>query len=802
MRSFASQELLDNIHAIVNEADIRLDPLDSFSYAIPSSGYLDRLSEIRSRCKARLKSLAHRHGQAAYDRFEHEMSALGEFSDYLLLMADFLAMCRAQGILTWTRGSAANSLVCYCLRIHDIDPIRYKLLFERFVNPARKKLPDVDIDVQSDRVDDVRRLIREHMEGLEGKGNTLPICTYGTLANRSAFRTMAEAQGFSKDRIDELAALLPQMIDSGMVKDESEAYALLKEEDPALYELASAVFDAPSGVGQHACGIAFGTHERPLDLWVPNYRIGSSDAVVTQYNMAAIEALGLTKQDWLKLDTLRIMAGTLRLAGRDDRYLRDIPLDDSATFALLRSGKTEGIHTFQGSVQREGCIEVKPESIDDLVAVQALYRPSGTRTGFTKTFCNRRFGREKWEPSRNPIVAEVLSETYGLPIYQEQIMEIGAKMGMTGAEIDDLYKAIKTAKGIGRGAAELFEQFKPVFMRYALKYADNEAAEDDWRLFDAFQGYGFNRGHATAYALLGYRSAYLKTHHQREFYISILEAYPDNPTYITAALRDGYKFEPPDINGSSGGFSPGRTQKAIRVGLLRVRDVGVGAVAEIMRGQPFRSLEDLRERTQAKSVDRTVVANLAAVGALESIGIKGEEDDATHFRLLNFCLNKPKVFEGVEPDLGRRYNGGSWRFRGLLRGVERYTDKSFCAKLFWIPPGAEIHRKAAAMGGYYAWLLTVVDENGLPFDLIASDKKVQENETLQLLAAKNEDPGIVICVEGQCKQPFLPKRATGFQFWAISGAEDKNPQMWNADMEVANMVMYLAEQKRFARSAA
>jgi DNA polymerase-3 subunit alpha len=266
----------------------------------------------------------------AKDRFEYELGAMGEFAHYLLLVADGIRMAKQNGILTMVRGSAANSLVCYCLRVHDVDPIEYKLMFERFVNPARMKMPDIDIDTESDKRDLIVRMMTEHMEPLEGKDNVRPICTYGTLANRAAFRMMAEVEGFSKERIDELAALLPQMIDSGMVTDEATAYELLKDEDPELYDLASQVFDAPSTVSQHACGLAFGTRERPLNLWVPNYRIASSDALVTQYNMKYIEEMGLTKQDWLKLDTLRIMRRVLQLIGKDDRYLDEMPLDDKA----------------------------------------------------------------------------------------------------------------------------------------------------------------------------------------------------------------------------------------------------------------------------------------------------------------------------------------------------------------------------------------------------------------------------------------------------------------------------------------
>lgn len=804
--SWAAKQAVESIQAIVAEADIRLDPLDTFSYTIPRSGYQDPVEEVRRRSRARLKSLVAAHGEEARERFEYELDAMKDFAHYLLLVSDIVRMAREQGIYTWTRGSAANSIVCFCLHVHDIDSIHYKLLFERFVNPARKKLPDIDVDFEKHRQPDVAKLVMEHMAALEGDGNVRPICTYSTVSNRAAFRLMAESAGVSKERIDELAKLLPQMIDSGMVSDEEEAYELLREEVPELHGLAEQVFDAIGNVSQHACAFALGTEDRPLDEWVPDYLIASSNTLVTQYNMATIEALGFLKLDLLKLDTLSIMHNVARMLGKDMKWLDDILRDgpgsygiyDEPTYAMLRQGRTEGVHSFQGPTQRRGGIEVSVESDFDMVAVQALYRPSGTRTGFDKQFVNRKHNREDWEVD-HPLVAKTLNETYGLPIYQEQILEIGKDFGMSGEEIDDLYKAIKTAKGVGRGAAELFEEFKPTFMRYALEHMEEDDAEELWRLFDAFQGYGFNRGHATSYALLALKTAYLKAHYPQEFFTALLERYPDNPRYLAAAMSEGFAFESPDVNTSSGGFSRGTAKNTIQVGLLRVLGVGPGAVGEIVRNQPFASLDDLRERTQSNRVDSTVIENLGRVGALETLGIRGERDDVTDFELLKFCLRRPVAFRGCKPSMGRRNGGRSWQFLGLTTDVVPTTGKAFCAKLFWIPPvGNKLYSvKASAMGKFSAHLLTVVDVNGIPFDLIVAESKKTEGKLAKLLFEFAQ--GAVICAEGQIAMPFLRGGNPGFKLWGITGAENGNPQMWHCTEETAKEVIRLAQEKRAQR---
>jgi DNA polymerase III subunit alpha len=801
---WAEKQAIESIHEIVAESDVHIEPLDVFSYSLPRAKSDDPIEEIRRRSKRRLKTMIARHGSVASERFDYELGAMQEFANYLLIYADIVEMARDQGVYTWTRGSACASLVCYCLGVHEIDPIHYQLLFERFVNPARAKFPDVDIDIEAHRRDDVAKMVVEYMH--EIGQDVLPICTYSTLSNRNAFRLIAEAQGVPKERIDELAKLLPQMIDSGMVSSDEEAYEILREElGIEAHEDASALFDTIGGVSQHACAFAIGTKERPLDQWVPTYRIGSSDALVTQYNMKWIEAMGFLKLDLLRLDTLSILHSVARQLGEGTEWIdalgRSAPgvydSSDEPAFQLLRAGRTDGVFTFQGATQRRGCIEVAPETTQDLVAIQALYRPGSTRTGVDKKFVARRRGEEEWE-HLNEFTEKRWGDTYGLPIYQEQIMELGFDLGMSGEEVDDLYKAIKLAKGVGRGAAEAFANFEPTFRKHSGKKMPREDADHVWAEFDRMQGYSFNKAHATSFAVLGKKSAVCMAEHPLETFIAILERYPDNPRYIAAALQAGFSFEPPDVNVSTHQFSRGSDDKSIRVGFLRVEGIGPGAAGELVRNQPYASVEDLRERCNSTRVKQPTVEALRAIGAFESLGIDGDDDDLTQLRLLKMVLNKPQVFKGIKPSIPRR-SRGTWEYLGLQRDLDVTFGKRFCSKLFWLPPEAKLELKAAASGHYSAWLLKAVDENGVPFDLMVGENKDVEVKLLKALAKME---GAVVCLDGQVGLPFLRGGDTSFRVWGVTRAEEANPQMWNVSEDDAKLVSKLASYKRELRRAA
>lgn len=798
-----------NVLDIVAEADIRLDPLDKFSYSIPDSGYTDKITEVRNRIKPRLKKLVRKHGEIARERIEHELKAMGDFLDYLLMMADFIQWARKNGILTNTRGSAANSLLCYALKIHNIDSLEYKLTFERFVNPERKKLPDIDIDIQYDRYDDFMRMVREYVAEREGDDNLALLCNYGTLANRSTFRMVAESLGMDKETQDEIAGLLPQMIDSGLVDEEEDIWTALKEEYPDIYELASGVFDNIKSVGQHACGWIFGTHERPLSLWMPRYLIASSGQLVSQYDYKQALEFGWNKGDFLRLKMLTVISKCLAMIGKNPLDLEAIPLDDPDTFAMMRSGDTEGVFTVQGKTNRAGVMEVEAENEHNVIASVAIYRPSLTRPGYHRVYNRRRRGEEDvCYPS--DVAERVLGETHGLPVFQEQILDLGYGIGFDHMEAQELLDAIKLAKGVGRGAAEAFDKIRPKFVTRAIENGLTKTqAEETWELVGSFQGYGFNRGHATSYGILATRAAYLKCHYPQEYFVSLLDTYPEKGRYIADARAHGFKILTPDINLSTAGFSKGVDDKSIRVGLAAVDGIGPVALRAILAGQPFSSVDDLKERTPGTAVKVTTINNLAAVGAFQSFGIKPTEDDTEMFKLLGFLLDKPKAMQGCEPEHTKRRKSSSstWRHLGLERGAALTDQRASVSKLFWIPDisGTEkdstagvLKLKASPWARVKTYLLLAIDENGIPFHIMANEDKAEEAEYLKFIAKKHR--GSVICMEGSIRKPFDNDGPLGFRFFDVTGAFEGEPQVWSdKDEKLTKAFNVLHKRKRNAR---
>jgi DNA polymerase-3 subunit alpha len=799
------REGIQNAIEIAKEADIRLEPLDAFSYSIPFSGYDDPITAIRRRCKARLAELVGLHGKAARERFEAELEAMGEFAHYLLLMSDFLIAAHKQGILTNTRGSAANSILCYCLRIHDIDSIEEGLTFSRFFNPARKKLPDIDIDLERDRYEDfMQNIVIPKMDELEGEGQVIPICNYGTLANRSAFRLIAESLGIDKDKQDEISKLLPQLIDSGMVDEENDVYEVLKADFPEIYELASGVFDNIRNISVHACGWLFGTKDRPIQEWVPTALIASSNTTVTQFNLKSLGDMGLVKGDFLRLKTLSVIQRTRKALGQNTLSITDIPLDDPATFETIREGRTEGVFTLQGKENRRGVMEIQAQTYRDVIIAVALYRPALTRGKLHEKFNRRRKGLEEVSYP-HPIAEEILGWTHGIPVFQEQVMDIGYAVGMDDKGVDEIYEAIKLAKGIGRGAKQAFEKIRPKFFDAARSSDISESeAEGLWELVQGSQGYGFNKGHAASYGVLAVRAAYLKTHHPLEFFTALLDVYPEKAKYIAAARAEGMEFLPPSISTSGAGFTLDRGTGSIRVGLSRIRGLGPVAVRAIVDGQPYSSIDDFRERVPRSKVDASQLDALVSLGAFSDMGIPRSGTQLDEFKLLNFTLKKPEALKGKKPKhVGARTSERNWVHEGLTRDVEMNAPRHSVSKLFWIPDWTPYKRgekkidpifelKSSPFGQVKTYLLTALDENGLPFQIMVNEDKDEAN-VIKYLSAKCR--GMVVCLDGVIRGPFLTDGPLGFRCFGISGARFQNdPQIWTDDKKIKRHLVALSRR--------
>lgn len=793
---------LGNVEAIVQECDIRLEPLDKFQYSLPPSGRDDPVEAIRRRCKSRLASLIERHGRQARDRFEHELESMASFADYLLLMSDFIRKAKKQGILTWTRGSAANSLLCYCLEIHEIDSIEYGLIFSRFFNPARKKLPDIDVDIQPSRYNDFMQIVHEEMEPLVGKGQIVQISNWGTAANRRAFRMAASALGMPKEKQDEIAKLLPQMIDSGMIDEDTDIFMALREDYPELYEIASEIFDSITSVSQHACAWVFGTPDRPVAEWIPLYLIASSGTLVTQYDFKTLEDFGLTKMDFLRLKTLDIAAEAMRSAGKSPLDFHEIPLDDPQVMKMIREGHVDGVHTLQGKETRRGVMEIGAENVADLILAAALYRPANTREDKDKLYVERRRGGEILDYPHE-ILEAILGPTLGLSVFQEQAMEIVYEAGGDDSFVDDVYQGIKKAKGAGRGAKEIFDELEPRFIKLARRNlsCSKATALKIWEYVKSFQGYGFNKGHATSYGLLGYKMAWLKWYHPAEFFAAILQVYPERGNYIAAARAEGYKLLPPDVNRARRGFSLDKIEGGIRAGIDKVHGIGPKGASEIIEGAPFADYDDFVSRTTRTGVKTPSLDALRRVGAFSTVGISGDtkQKDRTQFEILGFCLDRPKAFRGVKPrHTAERTSQSGWRHLGRQKSVDLTEGRSSVSKLFWIPPESKFELKASPWAGVKAHLLEVVDENGVPFHLIVNENKTELVRLMKFLDKKCRDT--VICADGMVRLPFIQNGLTGFRFFGITGAYNGDPQIFHLleknEEKFKKAIIALDEMKR------
>lgn len=796
------KDALRSIEDIVEQSDIVLKPLDTFGYSIPPSGRDDPVKTIRRRIVDRVELLVEKHGDAARVRVEHELESMAGFADYLLLMSDFIRSAKKQGILTWTRGSAANSLLCYCLEIHEIDSIEYGLVFSRFFNPARKKLPDIDVDIQPSRYEDFMQIVHTKMEPLVGKGQIVQISNWGTAANRRAFRMAAGALGMPKEEQDEIAKLLPTMIDAGMIDEDADIFIALREDYPELYEIASDLFDSIQNVSQHACAWVFGTPDRPVAEWIPLYLIASSGTLVTQYDFKTLEDFGLTKMDFLRLKTLDIAAGALRAAGRSPLEFHDIPLDDKATFEMISAGAVEGVHTLQGKETRKGMLEVQPTTVNDVITAVALYRPANTREDKHLLFLERRRGAEIVRYPHE-VVEQILGPTEGIPVFQEQAMEICYAAGLDDEFVDDVYQAIKKAKGAGRGAKEAFAALKKDFLKTARKTlkCDKATAQEIWEYVQSFQGYGFNKGHATSYGILAVKMAWIKLHITQEFFANLLDVFPERPAYLAAVRSEGYEILPPDVNRSSRGYTIDKLSgNAIRVGISKVKGVGPTGAQEIISNQPYTSYDDFSARVKKMLVKAPTRENLAAVGAFESIGVARDKEveDERQFEILGFTLRRPRVFRGCKPKhVGERVSGSGWRHLGREKGVELSPGRASVSKLFWIPETATLELKASPWAQVKTYLLKVVDENGIPFHLMVNEDKSFEVSLVDFLHRKCK--GKVICADGCIRLPFLQNGPQGFRFFGITGAYNNDSQMWGVPEKYKRAVDELDRQKRNAR---
>lgn len=558
-------------------------------------------------------------------RLNYELGVIEKtgFADYFLIVADMINWAKTHGISVGPgRGSAAGSIVSYILGITDINPLKYGLLFERFLNPERIQMPDVDVDFADRRRDEVLAYLREKY----GKDRVAQIITFGTMAARAAVRDAGRAMGLSYDFCDKLAKLVPfnfklkEALEK--VPELAEAYQT-SNDAKKLLDAAGHLEGVARHASVHACGTVIS--KEPLTDYLPlQLAPQDKDNIITQFEMHSVEDLGLLKMDILGLRNLTVIEETARLVKEihgENIDIVNLPLDDKKTFELLRAGNTTGVFQFESSGMRRYMKEIKPTEVEDLIALVALFRPGPME--LIPSFIKRKHGEEKISYLHHKL-EPILKNTYGIGVYQEQMMQIARDLaGYTLPEADTLRKAI------GKKIKSLLDEQKEKLISGMLKNGiDKRTAQAIWELFPPFARYGFNKSHAACYALIGYRTAYLKAHYPEEFMASLLNTELDDIDRIAVLIREakesGLEILPPDVNKSFVNFTP--EGKTIRFGLLAIKNVGDeitrNIIEERSRGGPFKNFEDLLGRVQHKDLNKKSLESLAKSGALDSLGIE------------------------------------------------------------------------------------------------------------------------------------------------------------------------------------
>ncbi len=564
------------------------------------------------------------------ERTAFELSVIDNmgFNGYMLIVQDFINWGKNQGIIFGPgRGSAAGSIIAYSLRITDLDPLAYDLLFERFLNPDRISMPDIDIDIQDTRRDEVI----QYCANLYGAERVANIVTFGKMAARAAVRDVARVLEVPYGEADRLAKMIPQPVQGRHVplKESVKKDPDLKKEYESsqtakrVIDLAIQLEGTIRSHGVHAAGVVITPEE--LVKYVP-LEMAQKGVVATQYSMGPIEDLGLLKMDFLGLSNLTVLKNAMRIVKKvygADIDLATMPLDDPKTFELLQNADTTGVFQLESAGMKRYLKDLKPTVFDDIIAMVALYRPGPMQ--FIEGFINRKHGREKIA-YLHPLMKNALESTYGILVYQEQVMQISKELaGFTGGQADTLRKAI------GKKKIDVMLKMKVDFIEGAAKNgADKAMMEKFWKQLEDFAAYCFNKSHAACYALIAYWTANLKAHYPSAFMAAVMTSDQDNidrlAIEIAECKRMGLSVMNPDVNQSFAEFAVVPETGQIRFGMNAVKNVGANAVDEILRVREsgtFTSLEDFLKRVNVRVVNRKNIESLIKAGGFDSFGDRG-----------------------------------------------------------------------------------------------------------------------------------------------------------------------------------
>jgi len=669
-------------------------------------------------------------GPEVKERLAYELDVIQKtkFADYFLVVWDIISFTREQGIYFGVRGSAAASLALYCLGVTDVDPLAYGLVFERFLNVERRELPDIDLDFQDDRRDEVLAYVNQKY----GSDHVAQIITFGTMGARAAIRDTGRALGMPYAQVDTVARLIPLELTITLERalEQSRELHDIYHQDAAIRNLidsAKKLEGMVRHVSTHAAGVVI-AHE-PLIEYVPLQLLGKGEqrTVMTQFHMGNIARLGLLKMDFLGLSNLTIMANVKEIIAQNRGIsldLQHIPLDDAKTFESLASGETKGIFQLESAGMRRYIKELKPTNFSDIAAMVALYRPGPMEQ--IPTFIRAKQGVAPIHYP-HPILAEILKETYGVIVYQEQVIFIAqALAGYSLGQADILRKAM------GKKIPEVMKKEERNFMAGAKKKGISpELAKEVFSLIEPFAGYAFNKAHSVSYGLIAYRTAYLKANYPVEYMTAFLNTYSDNMEKVRSAIAEcrrlGIKVLPPDINRSYASFtieaspsapSPvdaeGRGEVGIRFGLASIKNVGFSPVEQILSGRDsegdFKSIEDFCYRTDLRNINKKVLESLVKVGVFDSLSSRKTLLDSLN-RIISLSQTKQRAKESGQVSMFDLWGQSSPAPRVDCQQAEE--DASIKQKLIW---------ERELLGVYFS-------------------------QPLDFLARESSSPGVVSCGE-------------------------------------------------------
>lgn len=687
-------EALDNTLVIAEMCDFQMEfgdyhlplyempegnTLDEYFSQVAMAGFEERLPEIREAIENGLVAAAEKE---YHERLEAEISMIQQtgFSGYFLIVWDFIKFAMDHGIPVGPgRGSGAGSLVAYSLRITNIDPIRFNLLFERFINPERVSMPDFDIDFCMRR----RGEVIDYVRSKYGWKNVSQIITFGTLAARNAIRDVGRVMELPYAEVDKVAKLVPFELGMTLEKalKESKELSELCKSSPQIknvIDIARRLEGLTRHASTHAAGVVIAP--KPLLNYLPLYK-SNKDEITTQYDMNDIEAIGLIKMDFLGLRTLTVIQDALsaiEMEAGEKIDIDKIPLDDLEVYKLFKAGRTCGIFQFESSGMRDILTRLKPERFEDLSALNALYRPGPIKGGLIDDFIERRHGKKKVTYIL-PEIEEITKETFGVIIYQEQVMQIASRLaGFSLGDADLLRRAM------GKKKKKLMAQQHDRFIKGAVdKGIKKKKAEEVFELMAYFSGYGFNKAHSTAYAYIAYQTAFLKAYYPHYFMASLMSSEKENTDRVKrylAECRDmGIRVLPPDVNRSQASFTV--EGDAIRFGLGAIKNVGTNAIEAIIdvrksHGE-FKSIFDFSDNVDLRSVNKRVVESLIKSGSFDYLGARR----AQLYAVLE------KAFESGQKALRDRLSGQESLFGELngfhgpaatedLPNVEEWSEKT------------------------------------------------------------------------------------------------------------------------------